>query len=192
MSHRARSIAIAVVCLLITAGTFQNCAEKLPDTSTSAPSVATNEGVVAGQRVKVRLASAKQSADISSSGTNWKDIPGTSVTFTLSKKLTAEFRANGSASTLAGANYGSTHCGIRFVINGHAYGNPTWGDVIVGVSACSATASCHSAWTATREIDLEPGTHTVQLQVTGWPGADSSCVIAAADYAAARLAVEGY
>ncbi len=195
MSKRLSWSSFIAASLLVLGTAFQNCAKDLPSEVTN-PSVAAPTPAapasIGGFKPKVRIGSAKQTADISSIGTNWKDIPGAAISFTLEQKMMVDIRANGSAGTTAGATYGSTHCGIRFVIDGTPYGHLTWGDNIVGVSQCSAAASCHTPWIATREIALEPGPHTVRVQMTGWPGADSACHISGQDYAAARLVVEAF
>lgn len=192
MSQRLRWSSVIAAALLVLGSAFQNCAKDLPSEVTNPSAAAPAAAAGSGFRPKVRIGSAKQNADVSSIGTNWKDIPGAAISFTLEQKMTAEIRANGSASTTAGATYGSTHCGIRFVIDGTPYGHLSWGDNIVGVSQCSTAAACHTPWIATREIELEPGPHSVRVQMTGWPGADSACTISGQDYAAARLVVEAF
>lgn len=192
MSQRLRWSSVIAALLLIVGTAFQNCAEDLPSEVSNASVAAPSPATTSGFKPKVRIGSAKQTADISSVGTNWKDIPGAAIAFNLEQRMTIDIRANGSANSTAGATYGSTHCGIRFVIDGTPYGHLTWGDNIVGVSQCSAAAACHTPWIATREIVLEPGPHSVRVQMTGWPGADSACTISSQDYSGARLIVEGF
>lgn len=172
---------LGVVCgslLLVLA--FQNCAKDLPSTEARAQSS------VAGLKAKFFLGSAKQAGPLQTIGTTWTNIPGVDLTFNLAKDMEVSMSANGSASLVAGTNFPSnTHCGFRFVVDGVAYGNPTWGDVIVTVTGWSS-------WTATRKMPLPAGNHVVQLQQTGWPGADSACSTNEADYSAARLEVEAY
>jgi hypothetical protein len=193
MSKRLRWSSFIAALLLVLGSAFQNCAKDLPNEVTNPSVVApAADTTIGGFKPKVRIGYAKQTADVSSVGTNWRDIPGAAISFTLDRRMTADIRANGSASTTAGATYASTHCGIRFVIDGTPYGHATWGDKIVGVSYCSTASACHTPWTATREITLEPGQHSVRVQMTGWPGADSACAISSQDYAAARLIVEAF
>lgn len=160
---------------------FQNCAKDLPQVQSG-----TQSSAAGGLRQKFYVGSAKQGAPLQTIGTTWTNVPGAELTFNLAKGMDVDLKANGSASYAAGTNYtASAHCGFRFVVDGVPYGNPIWGDAIVHVASWSN-------WTATRSLPLAAGNHIVQLQQTGWPGADSACSTNEADYSAARLHVEAF
>ncbi|MCX6106192.1 MAG: hypothetical protein NTY08_10220 [Proteobacteria bacterium] len=83
------------------------------------------------------------------------------------------------------------HCGFRFVIDGVAQGDGTWGDEIIGVGR-TGHPGWFSSWSIGREVALVAGTHSIKLQMTGWSGSDAACLNVANSYGAARLWLEGY
>jgi hypothetical protein len=135
------------------------------------------------------LFAATQTTAVTASGQLWQDIPGAATTVAVPEAGTADLEAYGSVTGGNGAaNF--THCGFRFVIGANAYGNGTWGDVIVGVPRSgTGTAGWWVAWSMRRQVSLAPGSYAVKLQVSGWEGSTIGCVLDGEDYSRARLAV---
>lgn len=84
---------------------------------------------------------AEQTGDVRVTGLQWTSVPGATLQFTLPKTSTVDLEANGSIAGVAGNQGNSSHCGFRFLVDNIAYGDPSWGDVIVG---CGAGSSAYS------------------------------------------------
>ena len=134
--------------------------------------------------------SAQQSGELSVIGLQWTSVPGTTISFTLTQDATIDLEANGSTQGIAGNTGNATHCGFRFLVDNTAYGNPTWGDVIVGCGVGSNySAGWWCPWLMRRTLQLRAGTHYATVQQTGWPGTTSGCLSSYQDYSATRFRV---
>jgi len=133
---------------------------------------------------------AQQTADNTVVGENWVDLTGALVQFDLTESKNVELRASGGVSGAFGTGT-YTHCGFRFMIDGVAYGDSIWGDRIVG---CGKSSSGHPGWwcqwNIERDVTLDAGNHSIQVQMTGWISSDVYCRIIGNDPYAAKLFVE--
>jgi hypothetical protein len=103
-------------------------------------------------------------------------VPGTTINFTLAQTSTVDLEANGSISGIAGDQGNSTHCGLRFLVDNVAHGDPSWGDVIVGCGAPgTGSPGWWCPWFMRRTLQLQAGNHFVTVQQSGWPGTTSGC-----------------
>ncbi len=122
-------------------------------------------------------------------GGTWMDIKDANVTFNVTGVVFVELQADGSVSGVAGSGYLGGHCGFRFVIDGVPQGNATWGDRLVGCPGGGNpnTGSWWCNWSMRRSSSLSNGSHTIQLQVTGWTGTVAGCASDGGEYSVAKL-----
>jgi|GEM_PF-1150367 len=133
------------------------------------------------------LFSVTQAGPITARSALWQDVPGTTVMVNVPEAGTADLEAYGSV-TGSGGSGAYTHCGFRFVIGSIAYGNGTWGDVLVGVArGGTGSSGWWQPWSMRRQVSLAPGAYAVKLQITGWDGSDAGCLLDGEDYSRARL-----
>ncbi|EPX62440.1 Phage tail fiber protein [Cystobacter fuscus DSM 2262] len=130
---------------------------------------------------------AQQTGDVNVTGLQWTSVPGTTVNFVLPKRSTVDLDANGSVTGLPGNQGNFSHCGFRFLVDNISYGEPSWGDVVVGCGVGGKTAGWWCPWTIRRTLQLEAGNHAVTVQQTGWAGTTNGCSSTAVDYSAARF-----
>lgn len=122
-----------------------------------------------------RVYTSTQTAQVTTVGTNWTTVPGTTISFDLSTAAAIDLEANGSIMGV-GANPGSpTHCGFRFVINNQPYGNPDYGDVVVGCTYYGPNLGLSCPWTMRRTVQLPAGSHVATIQQTGWTTTTVGC-----------------
>ncbi len=140
-------------------------------------------------KVIYNLGTASQNGVLST--TVWADVPGATVNVTIPAGATLRLRSNGGVHAPGPLPY--THCGFRFVIDGTPYGDGTWGDVITGVNVSGSGSAYWEAWSIQRDVpSLTAGTHTVNVQMTGWGASYSPCYMDGNSYSAAKLIVEGF
>jgi len=99
---------------------------------------------------------AKQTATVTDSAGNWKNIPGTTINFTLPSNKTVNFRSFGSVY----GNGGSGQAGFRFVIDDIPYGDDEYGDIVV-----SCPGGGYTSWYMERNVFLQTGNHSVTIQL---------------------------
>ncbi len=135
------------------------------------------------------VVTAQQTGAVNARGSAWLDIPGASLMVNLTDAGVVDMEAFGAITGIGGGS-GYTHCGVRFVVGDNAYGNGTWGDVLVGVSRSgTGNGGWWEHWNIRRQLSLAPGAYVVRLQVAGWDGSDVGCQLDAEDYSRARLYV---
>ncbi|ATB40467.1 hypothetical protein CYFUS_005916 [Cystobacter fuscus] len=131
---------------------------------------------------------AQQTGEVRVTGLKWTSVPGTTINFVLPQRSTVDLDANGSINGIAGNQGNATHCGFRFFVDNVSYGEPAWGDVIVGCGTDSSSAAgWWCPWSMRRTLQLDAGSHAVTVQQTGWSGATAGCLSSSADYSATRL-----
>jgi len=140
--------------------------------------VINNQGQWVGPSI-VAYQTATQTANLQTLGATFVDVPGASLSLTLTTAGTTELLAHGSINP-TGTNPG--YCGFRFMIDGVATGDPTWGNVIAG----GATSSW-VPWTMTTTLPMTAGVHTVAVQQCGYPMTAGGCGSASALYSAAVI-----
>jgi hypothetical protein len=143
------------------------------------------------------LGRAESSTGIQNNAQTWVDVPNTTMTLDVPAGVTTRVAAHGSiiARDYVGTSEKNTHCGFRVVVDGTGYGNPSWGDVIVGCSDVDSSlseAGWWCPWTISRDLALSAGTHEFKLQMTGWGGSQVSCEIEDQEHARARFDVLAY
>jgi len=131
---------------------------------------------------------AQQTDSVKVTGLQWTSVPGTTINFTLAQNSTVDLEANGSIYTIIGNQGNATHCGLRFLVDNIAYGNSSWGDVIVGCGA-GIYAGWWCPWLMRRTLQLGAGNHVVTVQQTGWSGTTAGCGSEAESQSAARIRV---
>jgi len=121
---------------------------------------------------------AQQNANLTISGQDtWFDVPGVILNFTLATNKVIDIRAFGSS-------YSDGDIGLRFMVDGIPYGDPTYGDLLID------EYGVYHPWYLERIVTLQPGNHNVKLQVKT---IGSSYVYwYNYDYWAARLIVQTY
>ena len=133
---------------------------------------------------------AEQTANVTTTGLQWTSVPGTTLGFTVPGSSTIDLEANGSIHGLTGNQGNAAHCGLRFLVDNLAYGDPSWGDVIVGCGTGSTSASgWWCPWFMRRTLQVGAGNHVVTVQQTGWSGTTVGCFSNTDSYSAARLRV---
>jgi hypothetical protein len=154
------------------------------------------EALDGGPGVLRVLGSATQTTTVSQVGQSFTPIPGASVAVDVPAGVTVRLRANGTVAASGGTDT-AVHCGIRFRVDDTPLGDSSWGDVIVGCrtgtgGSSSSPTGWWCPWSATRDVVLTPGPHTLSLDLTGWSGSSLPCRLEAAAYSSARLYVEAY
>jgi len=132
---------------------------------------------------------AQQTDTVSVTGLQWTSVPGTTINFTLAQSSTVDLEANGSIHGIAGSQGNATHCGFRFLVDNAAYGDPSWGDVIVGCGNPGVSPGWWCPWLMRRTLQLAAGNHFVTVQQTGWAGTTAGCKSEAHSYSATRSRV---
>ncbi len=134
---------------------------------------------------------AQQTGDLKVTGFHWRSVPGTAINFNLPQSATVDLEANGSINGVAGNKGNAAHCGLRFLVDNVAYGDSSWGDVIVGcgTGAESGSSGWYCPWYMRRTLQLGAGSHVATVQQTGWANTTSGCSSYAADHSAARFRV---
>ena len=94
------------------------------------------------------------------SGTAWTTIPNLTQTFTLTNAAKVTMLGNGTirVSSVAGV----CQAGLRFMVDGVARGDATWGQRIAG--GVAGNAALHNTWQINDGASLAAGTHTIALQ----------------------------
>lgn len=118
----------------------------------------------------------------------WQDIPGASITYVV--PTDANVRVYFDAPVFS--NQYLLHCNLRFVMDGVATGEPTFGDLTV---TSLASASQYAPATRTRWFMNQPaGIHEVKIQGRSVPaGIDpNGCHIGSPEYTNLRLEVMAY
>ncbi|SET91424.1 Collagen triple helix repeat-containing protein [Stigmatella erecta] len=134
---------------------------------------------------------AQQTGDLRVTGLQWTSVPGTTIQFTLPQSATIDLEANGSITGVSDNQVNTAHCGFRFFIDNVAYGDPAWGDVVVGcgISGQGNASSWWCPWSMRRTLQVGAGNHLATVQQTGWNGTIAGCASLAASYSAARFRV---
>lgn len=132
---------------------------------------------------------AQQTGAVRVTGLQWTSVPGTTINFTLAQASMVDLEANGSIHGIAGNQGNASHCGFRFLVDNSAYGDPSWGDVIVGCGTGSSSPGWWCPWLMRRTLQLGAGNHFVTVQQTGWSGTTSGCQSEAINYSATRFRV---
>jgi len=130
---------------------------------------------------------AQQTGVVSVTGLQWTSVPGTTINFTLPRSSTIDLEANGSIHGLAGNTGNAAHCGFRFLVDNVAYGQDSYGDVIVGCGSGATTSSWWCPWLMRRTLQLGSGNHVVTVQQTGQMGTTAGCHSFPESYSATRL-----
>lgn len=147
-------------------------------------------GAMSAPGIITAIYTAQQSGGVRVTGLQWTSLPGTTVSFTLAADSTVDLEANGSIFGIAGNQGNAAHCGFRFLVDNVAYGDPSWGDVIVG---CGSGTNSHAGWwcpwTMRRTLQLRAGNHFATVQQSGWASTTSGCESSAADYSATRFRI---
>lgn len=186
-SRKLQNILTACLALALVGTLFQNCAKDMPDSSptnssstgTPPPATTTTPAPTDSGKPVSALGSAAQTADLTTVGGTWTDIPGLTLTFTLNVQKTVRMSAMGSVTWVVGSQ-ATGHCGFRFVVNGTPYGNASWGDQIIQVYNWTG-------WSVERYLPLVAGTHTIKVQQVGWSGTNAGCASNTQTYSAARM-----
>lgn len=117
----------------------------------------------------------------------WQDIPGAIIAYTL--PANADVRAYFDATVFSTQDF--LHCSLRFVMDGVATGDPTYGDLVVmGGGTPSHAAATRTRWFMNQSL----GIHEVKVQGRSDPaGIDpNACHIGSAEYTNLRLEVMAY
>jgi hypothetical protein len=96
----------------------------------------------------------------------WTAVPGLRVEANLRAASTVLIRWTGTSRFVGGGNE-ICHLGLRFVIDGVATGNPTWGDNIV---VQRGTTRWHEPFVSEIAVTLAAGTHTIAAEMTNGTG----------------------
>jgi hypothetical protein len=105
--------------------------------------------------------SAERTGEVPPNQTAWTTIPGLSLSFTLARASLVEMTGNGVQRTVDASASTSCQAGYRYVVDGTARGDPTWGE---RVHVSNGASSLHSTWSVVDAVALGPGPHTVALQ----------------------------
>jgi hypothetical protein len=134
---------------------------------------------------------AQQTGDLKVTGLQWTSVPGTTIRFNLPQNATVDLEANGSINGVVGNQGNVAHCGFRFLIDNVAYGDSSFGDVIVGCGtyAQGGSAGWWCPWSMRRTLQLGGGSHFATVQQTAWEGTTAGCASSASSYSAARFRV---
>jgi len=114
---------------------------------------------------------------ISSVDVSWFDIPGVNLTFSLSTMKYVDFRA-------FGCQPAADYIGLRFVIDDISYGDPLYGELYI------ASMMGYTPWSLERVVELSPGDHSVNLQISHRGAFSMTCY--ANEYCGARMFVEAW
>jgi len=87
---------------------------------------------------------------------SWTDIPGLGVTINLASSALVQLTAGG----VQRNQTGTCHVGYRYVLDGVAQGDPTWGQHI----EVSNNTEWHAGWQVMDFATLSAGSHTIQVQ----------------------------
>jgi hypothetical protein len=93
------------------------------------------------------------------SGPTMQDIPGLSITFTLSEDAKVLAIGNGSIRTDSTAG-GTPQTGLAFTVDGTLHGHSQWGQQIEGLDG---SGEMHAGFTITNAFNLTAGSHTIKL-----------------------------
>ncbi len=106
-------------------------------------------------------------------GQGWTTIPGLTKTFTLLASAQVTLLGDGTVRYALGAT-GACYAGLRFVVDGVARGDATWGQRITGTPPNGADP-VHGTWSIHDGATLAAGSHTIELQgqTTSYP----ACVL---------------
>jgi len=108
---------------------------------------------------------------------SWFDIPGVILNFTLSTTKYVDFRAFGCSDA-------EGYIGFRFFIDGVGYGHPLYGELYI------YPYERYMPWSLERIVSLQPGEHSVKLQVLHRGAFGFTCY--AYDYLAVRMFVQAW
>jgi hypothetical protein len=186
-AQRTQNILTACLTLALVGTLFQNCAQSMPNDPPAVQSNSSTGGTSStGTPLKAvySIGTAMQTANISTIGGAWTDIPGLALAFTLSEDKTVHMSAMGSVTWVQGSQ-ATGHCGFRFMVNTSGTGDATWGDRIIQVYNWSE-------WSIERDLPLTAGTYAVKVQQTGWSGTNAGCASNTNQYSAAHLSLTAY
>ena len=96
-------------------------------------------------------------------GAAWTTVPGLVQTFDLYRPSNVFMEASGVQRYVTGSY---CHVGYRYVVDGVAQGNGSWGNRI----EMSTGGTWHHGFNVEDAIYLEPGTHTIELQARNIDG----------------------
>lgn len=132
-------------------------------------------GNIIGGRTAQAWSAKRTSLLSSASGAAWADIPGLSITFTLTRPALVQMRASG---TQLSSGSGYIHVGYRFVIDGTPRGDVNHGQRIhVSHSSCA----WWNTWNHEDFVSLGTGTHTITIQARNSGGSITAVIGGEAD-----------
>jgi hypothetical protein len=97
---------------------------------------------------------------------SWGDMPSVSMSFSLSDTRFVHLRLIGTQRWAGGGN-GLCHVGYRFIIDGQATGEPSWGN---GIVVQEGGPRWHAPVDIEGGVTLQPGNHTITAQATNASG----------------------
>ncbi|WP_434386308.1 IPT/TIG domain-containing protein [Melittangium boletus] len=130
---------------------------------------------------------AQQNSAVETRGLQWTSVPGTTINFTLPRASTIDFEANGSIRGVSATTGNDSYCSFRFLVDNVAYGDASYGDVIMGCGTGAGTGGLWCPWTMRRTLELGSGNHVVTVQQSGYPGRTAGCASFPQEYSATRL-----
>jgi hypothetical protein len=125
---------------------------------------------------KVVAASAERTGNIPPKTAAWTTIPGLTVTFTLGQTSLVQATGNGVQRTTTETASSICRAAYRYVVDGVAKGNPTFGQRI---NTSDGATAWHATWSAIDFNSLGPGSHTIELQASLLDPGYGSCYICA-------------
>jgi hypothetical protein len=98
---------------------------------------------------------------VAPNATAWTTIPGLTTTITLTLSSLVELTGSGVQRTTDMNAATVCHIGYRYVIDGVARGDATWGQRI---QVSSGATSWHQTWSITDGVTLAAGAHKIAIQ----------------------------
>lgn len=169
--HRAYLWAGATAAAIVGAGAFVFAG--VPHSFTNGETLTAANLNSSFAAVTVVAASAQSNGVVAPNLPDWTPIPGMTVTLTLASASLVQMSSSGVQRTTDMLAATTCHTGYRYMIDGTARGDATWGQRI----QVSTGANWHQTWSFTDAMMLPPGSHTITVEAHHPAASGGSCYV---------------